>query len=74
MNWRIIIMQRFSHKNESSDPLHKAPQPGGPALGRQAPRTFGFQETQWAVGNRDYLVKGSQKISYTSGPKAEAVI
>lgn len=46
MNWRIIIMQRFSHKNESSDPLHKAPQPGGPALGRQAPRAFGFEGQQ----------------------------
>ena len=44
MNWRI--QQRFSHKNESSDPPHKDPQPGAPALGRQAPRAFGFEGQQ----------------------------
>ena len=46
MNWRIIITQRFSHKNESSDPPHKAPQPRAPALGRQARRAFSFEGQQ----------------------------
>ena len=39
-------MQRFSHKNESSYPPHKAPQPRRPALGRQAHRAFGFEGQQ----------------------------
>ena len=30
-------LQRFSHRSENSEPLRQAPQPRGPALGRQAP-------------------------------------
>lgn len=33
-----------------------------------------FQKTQRTVGNRDFMLKDTQKISHTLGPKAEAII
>ena len=41
--WRIIIMQRFSHRSESLGP-HRLPRALAP--GRQAPRAFGFEGQQ----------------------------
>ena len=41
---RIIIMQRFSRRSESSKPHVRPPQPRGPAPGRQTPRAFGFED------------------------------
>ena len=32
-----VALQKFSHRSENSEPLRQAPQPRGPALGRQAP-------------------------------------
>ena len=39
-NWKIIILQRFSHRSESSEPHVRLPSLGG------APRAFGFEGQQ----------------------------
>lgn len=40
--WRVITPSRGSPTGEFRGPRH-APQPGGPAPGRRAPRAFGFE-------------------------------
>ena len=47
----------------------QAPQPGGPAPGRRAPRAFGFEGQRGFIagahrteGNRDFTLKGTHKI------------
>ena len=47
-NWKIIILQRFSHRSKSSESHIRFPQPWGLALGGGAPRAFGF-EGQWGL-------------------------
>lgn len=58
--------------------LHCAPQPGGPALGRWAPKSVlggaCARESQKATGNRDPLLKGACKIAHALRPSEAAVI
>ena len=48
-HWKIIVSQRLSHRSEGSEPQVKPPpQSVVLALGREAPRAFGF-ESQWGL-------------------------
>ena len=48
-HWKIIVSQRLSHRSEGSEPqVNPPPQSVVLALGREAPRAFGF-ESQWGL-------------------------
>ena len=48
--WRIIILQKFSHRSDSSKPHIRLPGLGGLAWGRGgAPRAFGFEGQQGLI-------------------------
>ena len=62
---RIITTAEVLPKKEGVQALHQAPQPGGSWPGRQASKTFDFedqraqfQESQRPGGNRDSSLKG----------------
>ena len=71
MNWRIIIIQRFSHRSETSEPHIRLPSPG--VLHREdkpieclALKTSGayFGESQRTVGNRDSTHVGNRDSTH----------
>ena len=77
-NWRVIIFQRFSQRNESSEPQVR---PLNPQV-QMSPQSIWlwktsrayFRESQRPGEIETQLLKGSHKISHVLGPEAEAVI
>ena len=69
INWRIIILQKFSYRSESSgvweeeDPEHLALKARGAWL----------QEPHSAGGKQTPLLEGAQKILHSPGPRAKAL-
>ena len=60
-NWKILILQRFSHRSENSKPM-----PGSPAFesgtqGWEAPRAFGFK-SQWGFSSWAPQDWGKQRL------------
>ena len=79
-NWRIIILQKFSHRSESSEPHIRLPSLGvchweeDPTehLALKASGAW-VQELHRTGGNRDSAFGGAHKMSHTPWPRAKAV-
>ena len=76
-NWRVIILQRFSHRSESSEPHIRIPSPGVQHREDKPPRTFGFED-QWGLiagasldWGRDFIQRASQHPSAPDPRKKE---
>lgn len=71
---RITVLLRFSHKSDSSKHTSGSPAQGQ-AVGRQAPKAFGFEDhggyncrRPTGLGEKETsLLKGACKIPYTLG-------
>lgn len=67
-NWKIIILQRISHKNSQKELPHQAPQPGGlTSGGGEAPKAFRYEgQLAWAG-----LQRSSTRLEATETPLLE---
>ena len=80
-NGRIITIAEVYPKKWGVQAPHRTPQPRGPALGKGAPRIFGFEAREvnfgrarglWAIETA--VLKGAYKIAHAPRPRAEALI
>ena len=80
-NWGVIILQRFSHRTEDSEPHVTLPSPGLLPQEDEPPRAFTlkasaakFQEPHRTGGNGDFIFKGAHKISHALGPRTKLAV
>ena len=79
-NWRIIILQRFSYRGESSEAHVGLLSPEIPEPGKGTPRASGFEgqgdNFRGPTGLREIetsLLKGAHKVSHAPGARAKGV-
>lgn len=76
-NGRIIISERFSQRTMRSEPHIGVPRPGVLHQEDKPPEYLAskvsevyFQDSQRARGNREFILKGTHKISHALGLRA----
>ena len=78
-NWKIIILQRFSHRSENSKPHVRLSQPGGSGIGRRSPQSIWLwrpvrlecRSSRGLGETENPLLESAHKVSRALGPRAK---